>query len=390
MRLTSEQLRAVDLAANHRLCIIHGGPGTGKTTIIKHLVANGTDGGLALLCAPTGNAADRMFKATGLETHVLAKVLHDAKAIARYRGKCNLILDEASMISVYNANQAIAALRPRRVVLVGDTKQLPCMDGFSVLSTLIASGSVPVTNLSFNHRSTDASVMLRVLDAIGDPAKREALALRDDSFRVVVQGTSDEVLRYAAAQFLQAEAGGAQMLALTKAYCDSLNTRTGNASAAAVAKGVHVGDRVVCTRNLYDSATKTLSVANGMLGQVTRTNVVEYENGFRDISGPKRGFRSQFTPARAMTVHKSQGNEFAGLGIIVLGGWRQPSAEFLYTAISRFKSKVLIVGTATDVHEAFHASFRPMTDMYVAQSIAYGNASDTDPSTHARSSPPVA
>lgn len=367
IELSAEQRAAIEFVRSRRVSVIQGGPGTGKTTIIRHLDFGGER---VLLCAPTGNAADRLSKATGGAAHVLAKVLHDADAIEANRGLCNLVLDEASMLSVSTVRQAIRALKPRRLVFVGDVHQLPCTEGFSVLSALVYTPGAPVVNLHRNHRSAEAPTLLRVLAAVGDPSKRADLGLHDASFRVVHFATREQVLRGAAELYRTAvDNGGSQMLAFTKANCDELNRLTADCGELEVAAGVRVGDRVVCTRNLYEKGTKTLSVANGMLGEVLSKNVVSYENGFDDTRRVGGKFASSFAPARAMTVHKSQGNEFSGLGVVVVGGWKSPPAEIVYTALSRFKQRVVVVGTKEDVREAFVASFCPAVDANLSSKL---------------------
>lgn len=371
--LNPEQRAAVEHFRKWRFTVLLGGPGTGKTTTMKEFILPGE---LTLLCAATGCATDRIYKATGHAAHVISKVLFDAQAIQRYRG-ANLIMDEASMISIDTARQLIAAIRPKRVAFVGDSQQLPCMEGFSVISTLIQVPYLPVARLTRNHRQKGASALMRTLAGLGSGAPPEV----DDNFKLVTCQDSDAALARAVELYkgggegsvaprgdpLPGKGGGAQMLAFTNQNCAKLNAQTVNPKMNSVSPGIHVKDRVVCTSNLYEKKEKVILVANGVIGQVQTMRLVVYENGFRDTARATRGFRSQFVPARAMTIHKSQGNEFAETGIILLGGWRDPPLEFIYTALSRFKNRVYVVGTAEDIRAVFQTSFRPSIDHHVVR-----------------------
>lgn len=359
--LNHEQRAAVDHFRRWRLSIILGGPGTGKTTTVQELILPGET---TLLCAPTGNAADRIFKATGHPAYVLSKILYDAEAIKRYRG-ANLIMDEASMISIDMARQMMKAIKPKRVVFVGDSQQLPCMEGFSVISTLIVGGVLPVSRLTQNHRQR-TSALMRTLSTLGSGAQPET----DGEFFIVPCTNTEETFRTAVKLFKEVGKQGVQMLAFTNQNCIKLNALTANTKMTEVLPGIHVKDRVVCTGNLYNDKDKSMLVANGTIGQVQSTRVVAYETGYMDHRRPTRGFRSQFVPARAMTIHKSQGHEYSETGIILLGGWRNPPLEFIYTALSRFKNRVYVVGTTDDIRAAFHTSFRPNIDHHVVQLLA--------------------
>jgi exodeoxyribonuclease V alpha subunit len=353
--LTTEQQAAVDHFRTHRFTLIHGGPGTGKTTVIRALLTV-VGNEPTLLCAPTGNATNRIEKATGRAAHVLEKVLHDAAAIQRYQ-RCTLILDEASMISVDTLRLAMTSLHPKRLTLIGDSKQLPCMNGFSVLSTLMTLPAIPVMTLTRNHRQQGTSALVRTLGELGQGKAPET----DAQFQIRTCKTKQDVLQKAASLYVH---GKTQMLAFTNDMCTTLNHRTVNTLKASVLPGIHIGDRIVCTVNVY-TKEKTLLVANGVIGLVKTSKLVLYENGFRDTLRPKRGFCSTFVPARCMTIHKSQGNEFDQTGIIVLGGWHNPPLEFIYTALSRFKNNVYVIGMEKDIREVFQTQFRPVIDRHV-------------------------
>jgi hypothetical protein len=267
------------------------------------------------------------------------------------------------MISIDTARQIIEAIKPRRIALLGDPKQLPCMEGYSVLGTLLAMSGLPIYPLTRNHRQK-RSALMRTIGALGIPLYHERMPETDDAFQVIRCETKEEVLQRVVSLYVPEQT---QMLAFTNSVCATLNAKTRNTKTAEVGPGINVGDRIVCTKNIYgkkdpSSIGVPLLVANGVIGKVKTSNLIIYENGFRDTARKKHGFRSEFVAARAMTVHKSQGNEFSELGLIVVGGWHKPPLEFIYTALSRFKGKVYVVGTRQDIRDTFQSEFRPIID----------------------------
>ncbi len=112
-------------------------------------------------------------------------------------------------------------------------------------------------------------------------------------------------------------------------------------------------------------------VSNGTTGVVANENLIKYDNGFKDRTTKRSvGFKSEFVTARAMTVHKSQGNEFSYVGIIVLGGWSEAPLEIMYTALSRFKGKVYLYGTGRELDDTFlNKRFMPAVGVKATQEL---------------------
>ncbi len=136
--------------------------------------------------------------------------------------------------------------------------------------------------------------------------------------------------------------------------------------------GVCVGDRVVCVENLYHPKTRLRLVANGTTGVVAEFNLIKYDNGYKDkrLQKATSNFHSKFVTARAMTVHKAQGNEFTYTGIIIAEKSHiKPQIEIMYTALSRFKRKVYLFGTQKDLDDIFiRGRFAPaIQEQYVQQ-----------------------
>jgi exodeoxyribonuclease V alpha subunit len=364
IQYTYEQKAVIEYAKIWGFTILQGGPGTGKTTVIKGILSALPPNENVLLCAPTGNAAKRIEASTGSYAYICHKIIHDMKLMNKNK-KCNLIIDESSMVSISLFTSLVKGLDPKRVILVGDTHQLPCMIGHSILTTLLEVEDMPIFRLTINQRQ-GSGALLRTIHMLADGKGEEVQ--QDEKFEVITCATDRQVMDRAVELY---EPNKTQYLAFTNQICQQINVRTANNKKAQVAEGVHVYDRIVCTRNLYSKPTrgvefeKILLVANGTMGKVETSQVISYDNHYRDRKHRTKGFATTFIAARAMTIHKSQGNEFQETGIIVLGGWWQPSREFIYTALSRFKGRVKVIGTQKDIRENFCSQFSSQTNSYL-------------------------
>jgi exodeoxyribonuclease V alpha subunit len=182
---TDEQWAAVRLAIEHRLSILTGGPGTGKTTSLRVLVDEvRRSGGQVRLCAPTGKAARRLAAATGQPASTIHRMLEWVPGLGFERDRDNrladfalLIVDEASMLSVRLAEALFAAVgQSTHVLLVGDVDQLPAVGPGRVLEDLIASEIVPVTALRAVFRQAQRSLIVRAAHAINQGHSPSAAA----------------------------------------------------------------------------------------------------------------------------------------------------------------------------------------------------------------------
>lgn len=382
--LTDEQSRAVRLFRTRHITLLNGGPGTGKTTTVKSMLQPKVIGDTQniLLCAPTGTAAERLSQLSSRPAYTIMNIFTDRTFQERFMN-CILIMDEASMVSIQTMKKLLKYLNPRRVLLVGDENQLPCIDGFSVFCTLLRVKKVPSVTLTRNLRQTGENSLTRMISRLSARTAEGDFLIEpdDDSFEVIYVHTEDDMKkqvhdlyqRYQPDEDEVEDRPGVQILVFTNALRDTLNELTKNTDPDPdeCVLGYHIGDRIVCTQNLYAKKTRDLYagktrqilVSNGVIGRVHSKRELIYDNGFIDeIKRGGRSFNTKFTAARAMTVHKSQGNEFSEVGVIVLGGVRDISLELIYTAISRFKTRVYMIGTARDVRRAFASTFRHPVD----------------------------
>ena len=339
--LTDEQQLPVDQYIEHGIIVICGGPGTGKTTVIKAL--NIPDE-VMLYCAPTGAAANRLQVATGFDAHVMAKIEWGSDLMIKYQ-QCNLVIDEASMANIDACNHLIAALKPKRVAFVGDHKQLPCFDGSPALNTLARTYDIPLFQLTRNHRQTDLeSGLVKTIDAIGTDVFTGLI--EDESLVVVYCDTDDDAIQKAADSFNE-NPNTTQMITFNNKTCDRLNELTASSS----------NKRVVCTSNFYEPKVSMPVVATGVMGHQLEDGNLEYDNGFVDKLKNKK-HKTKFVSARCVNTYKAQGSEFSVDGIIVITGWNGVMPiEHMYVALSRFKTKVTIYATQARITATMSVKF---------------------------------
>jgi exodeoxyribonuclease V alpha subunit len=371
--LHPRQREAVLAALAAPLVVITGGPGTGKTTLLRVLLAVLRARGVAeswAFAAPTGRAARRMEEATGHPASTLHRLLGVNPATGQFTADVDaagVVVDESSMLDLPLAT-ALFRATDAPMVLVGDVDQLPSVGPGQILKDIIAAAVCPVIRLERTFRQQEGSGILdaagRVLSGAAprsDAGYTDSFVLsRDEPERVV------ETVVEVTAQRLPAR-GFAEPQVLvptrkgplgTEALNLALQARL-NPSGEVVRRGEREfrhGDRVICTRNRYD-----VDVFNGDLG------VVEGH----DPAGLLVRFDGRLVPwvwdewtalelAYAITVHKSQGSEYAAVVLVV-----HPShsvmlqRNLLYTAITRARSFLCIVGSPRAIDRAVRTAAPP-------------------------------
>ncbi len=371
LTLDGEQRRALVTALANRVTVITGGPGTGKTTIVKGLTSvMAAKERTVLLAAPTGRAAKRLSEATGLPARTIHRLLEYQPAdhaFARHRQRPLegdlLVLDEVSMLDVELAAALLAAVPPRcRLVLVGDADQLPSVGPGQVLGDIIASQRIPVVRLTHIFRQDRESLIVANAHRInagrmpelprdgeladfyfierGDPAAAAATVVDLVSSRIPSRFGLDPV---------------ADVQVLTPVHRGELGVTSLNAGLqqAINPSGEELelgfrrfrrGDKVMQIRNNYD-----LGVFNGDLGRVQGldeeegTLLVNFDG--RLVPVPPENL-DELTVAYACTIHKSQGSEYPAVVIALHDQhWVMLQRNLLYTAVTRGRRLVVIVGT---------------------------------------------
>ncbi|WP_419537140.1 ATP-dependent RecD-like DNA helicase [Endozoicomonas sp.] len=369
--LSGSQKEAVALAVQKKFCIITGGPGVGKTTVVnsilKIIAAKGVD---VTLCAPTGRAAKRLSESTGQEATTIHRLLDfDPSAFDFKRNADNpletdlLVVDECSMVDVVLMNQLLRAVPDSAaVLLVGDVDQLPSVGPGSVLSDLMESGKVPVARLTEIFRQAATSQIITGSHAInrGQVPKVTKKGEETDFFYLtgeepeelfaklmsVVTRRLPEKFGFDPLNDIQVLApmnrGGLGARSLNVALQEALNpdahprvTRYGWTYAP--------GDKVIQTVNNYDK-----DVFNGDIGRVKSIDIEEGEliinfDG-RDVLYPVNEL-DEVSLAYATTIHKSQGSEYPCVVIpMAMQHFTLLERNLLYTGVTRGKKMVVLVG----------------------------------------------
>jgi exodeoxyribonuclease V alpha subunit len=372
-QLGSEQRQAVVEALQRRILIITGGPGVGKTTILRAVLGILEKKGVKpVLCAPTGRAAKRLAESTGLEAatiHRLLEFLPDGR-FGRGRAKPLegdlFIIDEASMIDAILMRQLLEAIPDQgHVLLVGDVDQLPSVGPGRVLADLIDSGAVPVARLTEIFRQAAASRIVTAAHAINRGRVPDLSAADPDSDfffidrpdPVSLLGTLVEVV----SRRLPARYGFdavRDIQVLSPMNRNTLGTRNLNAVLQAALNppegwkfeverfGItfRAGDKVIQTRNNYEK-----EIFNGDIGVIreittdpARISVV-FE-GAREVAY-EPGELDELQLAYAITIHKSQGSEFPAVVMPVsTQHFILLQRNLLYTGITRGKRLVVVIG----------------------------------------------
>jgi len=388
---TAEQLEAIRCSATESILIVTGGPGTGKTTLIKGIISVFEKSGLEIvLAAPTGRAAKRMTEATGKEAKTIHRLLEMEFSPDESRKEFRknerdpikadaIIIDETSMVDILLMHSLLKAVQPgTRLIFVGDADQLPSVGPGRVLSDLIESGCLKVIRLNTIFRQAGESFIVVNAHRINKGLFPELNTSNEDFFfipRSSPQSTAQAVLELCTVRIPERfgldPMKDIQVLSPSKkgdAGIYSLNAllqQRLNPPAAGVKEKNFRGiifrekDRVMQVKNNYNLAWEMQDeynrvitgegVFNGDMGIIREIDpdrnylTVHFDDG--KIVEYDMDMLDELEHSYAITVHKSQGSEFPAV-VVALSGvppvLRQ--RNLLYTAITRAKKLVVLVG----------------------------------------------
>ena len=397
VELAPAQRAAVEQAARHKVLVVTGGPGVGKTTIVRAILMLFDKARINVrLAAPTGRAAKRMSEATGREAVTLHRLLeYDPKqrAFARKHGRPieagALIVDEASMLDVELADALLQATGDHaRLVLVSDVDQLPSVGPGAVLRDVIASGQVATVRLSQIFRQAAGSLIVQNAHRIHDGEPPESAAGPTGEFYVLKPKTPEaaaDLVLEVVTRRIPARFGldpKTQVQVLTPMHkgevgAIALNARLQqalNPTGPTVTRGnrtLRVGDKVMVLRNNYDK-----EVYNGDVGYVA--SIEEEERTLTMLFDERRvvyeeGDLDELTLAYATSIHKSQGSEYPAVVVPLLTQhYVMLSRNLLYTAVTRGKQLVVLIADPRALEIALGETRREERRTYLAERLRQG------------------
>lgn len=377
--LAPKQAEAVQMCLNNSISLITGGPGTGKTTVLRVIldVFKALHGNREiLLCAPTGRAARRMEESTGHS----ASTLHKALGLITEEDEYDLnehydisadfvIVDEFSMVDMALAKELFTRVKcGAQILLVGDADQLPSVGAGNVFRELMSCGCIPVTRLDLVYRQSGTSriaINAKLMQEnnsnlhFGDDFQLHPCAAQVEAADTVCRMYLDEIAQSGIerVQILSPfkSRGETSVKALNDRLRDVVNPPTSTKMEMKVgARIFREGDRVLQTKNVGE-------ISNGDVGFIRR--IVADEDGQATILIEFGDRSCEYLPdemdvielAYAMTIHKSQGSEYDTVIVpLLMSHFIMLRRNLLYTAVTRAKKKVLLVGEKKALYTAIH------------------------------------
>ncbi|MBE5780832.1 MAG: ATP-dependent RecD-like DNA helicase [Clostridiales bacterium] len=377
VKLAEEQKNAVETALKSAVTIITGGPGTGKTTIVRFLLELMESAGMeCVLCAPTGRAAKRMGEATGMDAYTIHRLLEYSGGddSPRFQKDENdpldqdvIIVDETSMVDVFLFMRLLRAIRPEsRLILIGDADQLPSVGPGNILRDLIHSNCIPTVKLITVYRQGEGSGISLAAHRVNrgempmDGAGGDFIFLEQDSIRGCWQKIEELLKEDGSIQVIApSKKGDLGVIALNQRLQQLLNPPHPKKPQLELGGKIYrQGDRVMQIKNDYKipwerdegtMVTRGEGIFNGEMGVLAMLEPAVQQatilfDDDRLAIYPTYDLAEMDT-CYAISIHKSQGSEFQKVIIPILA--TNPllcTRNLLYTAITRAKKQVYLIG----------------------------------------------
>lgn len=388
IKMHEGQVRAVMNAVKNGVNVITGGPGTGKTTIIKCIIGLFTKLKMKVqLCAPTGRAAKRLYSSTDVDAKTIHRLLDldfkNGKGYFSFNADTQLdcdvvIVDEVSMCDEYVFEALLSAIRSGgRLIMVGDKDQLPSVGAGNLLADIISYGEIPVSYLTHIYRQSEESLIVTNAHRINHG---EMPILRNTKSDFLFDNISDtekiatrvvEMVTEKIPSFLGVSRDDIQVLCpmkkgvagvnnLNLLLQEAINPRQDEKAELKYGEGVfREGDKVIHLINNYNmewtrEEESGAGVFNGDIGYIISADPIDnvLTVRFEDEREAKyhREDLEQLKLAYAISVHKSQGSEFPVAVIAIsAGSYMLLTRNLLYTAVTRAKKMSVIVGSAQNL-----------------------------------------
>ena len=393
------QREAVIKALSEGLFILTGGPGTGKTTTIKSIISGLERRNLRfVLAAPTGRAAKRMSETTGYEAstiHRLLSIKHNPEERADAYFEMNednpldvdaVIIDEASMVDIFLFNSLLKAISPGcKLIIVGDSNQLPSVGPGQVLKDMLDSGVCPNVELKYIFRQSNESHIVTYAHMINNGEQidfttkyEDFFLLKRDNYEEIRQALlyliCEKLPKHFNTSPMQIQVltpmkkGALGVWELNRILQECINPPSDKKVELEYGENIfRVGDKVMQTKNNYDmewnimstygiSAQRGKGVFNGDIGIIDHINKpsrlirITFDDG-REAEYSYETLE-ELELAYAITIHKSQGSEYPVVIMPLLGGPRSLLyRNLLYTGVTRAKDCVVILGSENTVKE---------------------------------------
>ncbi|MDE6776149.1 MAG: ATP-dependent RecD-like DNA helicase [Ruminococcus sp.] len=391
IKYAEKQRTAINMAMSRGIMILTGGPGTGKTTTLNAVISLLEKRGCeVLLTAPTGRAAKRMSDLTGRDAKTIHRLLEaiydqsDNLVFARNEKnplKCDaVIVDEMSMVDSLLFEKLLRALRIGcKLIMVGDFNQLPSVGAGNLLKDMIQSGAVPTVELTEIFRQAQKSCIITNAHKIVAGEYPDITQKNNDFFFFsrndygkatelivdLIKRRLPNAYNYSPLNDIQIIApsrkGTVGTIELNRILQEHLNPPDGKKAEYRYFSNIYrKGDKVMQTRNNYNIPwTKDdesgMGIYNGDIGRIISISVPK-QSAVIDFDGRIAEYPFDILPqvelAYAITVHKSQGCEFEAVIMPVMGVFQKLAyRNLLYTAVTRAKKLLILVGTEKDIEK---------------------------------------